>query len=186
MTPGKIHVILNASAGAGQRDAGAAVLEAFSAHALTPQITTADPARDDIGAIARQAALEADGAVVAAGGDGTISSVAMALAGGRTPLGVIPMGTLNHFARDLGIPTALADAVRTIVEGHVETVDVGEVNGRTFINNSSIGIYPQLVQYRGAYQKQGYRKSIALLRASLDVIRRYSFVKYGSRRTGGA
>jgi diacylglycerol kinase family enzyme len=90
---------------------------------------------------------------------------------------VIPVGTLNHFAKDLRIPLAVADAVRTIVAANVTSVDVGEVNGHVFINNSSLGLYPQLVQSRMRFQRLGYRKSSALLLATLHVLRHYSFVK---------
>jgi diacylglycerol kinase family enzyme len=66
--------------------------------------------------------------------------------------GVLPLGTLNHFARDLGIPLALEDAIRTIAQGRVLRVDVGEVNGRVFINNSSLGLYPEIVRERELQQ----------------------------------
>src|SRR5215218_7585967 len=81
-------------------------------------------------------------AVVAGGGDGTVGSVAGALAGHGMPLGVLPLGTLNHFAYDLGIPFTLDGAIAVIAAGHVASIDVGEVNGHVFVNNSSIGLYP--------------------------------------------
>ena len=74
--------------------------------------------------------------VIAGGGDGTISAVASVLAGTGKVLGVLPLGTRNHFARDLGISGDLAEAVRVLSEGMERRVDVGEVNGRVFINNS--------------------------------------------------
>lgn len=86
--------------------------------------------------------------VIAAGGDGTVSAVAGALAGTGARLGVLPLGTLNHFARDLGIPPDLEGAARVVAEGVVRQVDVGEVNGRRFVNNSSIGLYPHVVRRR--------------------------------------
>ena len=69
------------------------------------------------------------------------------LVGTDTALGVLPMGTLNHFAKDVGIPRNLEAAVRNIFTGHVVNVDVGEVNGRVFVNNSGIGFYPHFVDY---------------------------------------
>jgi diacylglycerol kinase family enzyme len=111
-------------------------------------------------------------AVVAAGGDGTISAVAAALAGGDMPLGVLPRGTLNHFARDLGIPRELRAAARVVAAGRVRRVDVGEVNGRIFINNSSIGIYPAMVQERDAQRMRWRRKKwLAMAMAAMRVFR---------------
>ena len=79
------------------------------------------------------------------GGDGSIRTVAGVLAGSGVPLGILPLGTLNHFAKDLGIPLHLGEAAGVIAKGVQRAVDLAEVNGETFINNSSIGIYPYLV-----------------------------------------
>ena len=84
--------------------------------------------------------------VVAAGGDGTISAVASGLIGSPATLGVLPIGRLNHFAKDLKIPLDVKKAVATIAARHMVSIDVGTVNDRAFINNSSIGIYPNLVE----------------------------------------
>jgi diacylglycerol kinase family enzyme len=84
-------------------------------------------------------------AIVVGGGDGSVRAVASVLAETSVPLGVIPLGTLNHFAKDLGIPLQVGDAAATIVAGRTRMVDLAEVNGETFINNSSIGIYPYMV-----------------------------------------
>lgn len=90
--------------------------------------------------------------VVAAGGDGTVSGIAGLLACSRFRLGVLPVGTLNHFAKDLGIPLELGKAIECVVGGHVTRVDVGEVNGHIFINNASLGAYPRMVQTRKRQQ----------------------------------
>jgi diacylglycerol kinase family enzyme len=103
-------------------------------------------------AVKRAAAREID-AIVAGGGDGTIHTVASAVAGTDIPLGIIPLGTLNHFAKDLKIPLAVEDAVAVISGGVHRSVDVGEVNGEIFINNSSIGIYPYVVLDRDRRRK---------------------------------
>ena len=110
------------------------------------------------------------GLVVAGGGDGTIAAVAAALVGTDTALGVLPMGTLNHFAKDLGIPLELEKAVQTLFTGKVARVDVGEVNGRIFLNNSSIGFYPHLVQERKHEQRQGRSKWVAFAQAAALVV----------------
>ena len=117
-------------------------------------------------------------AIVAAGGDGTVSAVAAALVGRKLPLGILPTGTMNHFARDLGLPLALASAAGVIAAAHVVSVDVAQVNGRVFINNSSIGLYPQIVHERETLrQRLGRGKWIAMLTAILSVFRRYPTVR---------
>jgi diacylglycerol kinase family enzyme len=112
--------------------------------------------------------------VVAAGGDGTVSAVASQLAGTSAALGVLPMGTLNHFAKDTGIPLDIDEAIAAIARGHDVRVDVGEVNGRLFINNSSLGLYPDIVLDREHQRRRlGRGKWMALLAASLHAARRY-------------
>ena len=131
----------------------------------------------DLSTLARGAAETSDDIVVAGGGDGTVSAVAGALVGTGKTLGVLPLGTLNHFAKDLGIPVDLAKAIDTIVGGHVTAVDLGEVNGRTFINNSSLGIYPLIVASREAQQERLARgKWPAFLWATVRALRRFPFL----------
>ena len=104
---------------------------------------------DDVPKLARRAAEDGAELVGGAGGDGTLNSVASGLVGTDTPLAVIPFGTLNHFARDIGVPDNTEKAVALLREGGKrETIDVGEINGRIFLNNSSIGVYPYLVRQR--------------------------------------
>ena len=112
--------------------------------------------------------------VVAGGGDGTINAVAGVLAGTPTPLGVLPIGTLNHFAKDVGVPLDLEFAVRNVFTGQVTKVDVGEVNGRVFVNNSGVGIYPHIVRQREEEQHHGHLKWVAFVLAVGSVLRRYS------------
>jgi len=124
-----------------------------------------------IAAAAREAVAAGADAVVAGGGDGTIRSVAGVLAGGPVPLGVLPLGTLNHFAQDLGIPTDLAAAVRLIPRGEVRSLDVGEVNGEVFINNSVLGFYPPVVKLRDRERRELNRgKWLATASAMLKVL----------------
>ena len=123
----------------------------------------------DLNSLADQARA-AGGLVVGGGGDGTIAAVAAALVGTDTVLGVLPMGTLNHFAKDLGIPLELETAVQTLFTGKVARVDVGEVNGRIFLNNSSIGFYPRIVQEREREQRQGRSKWVAFAQAAALVV----------------
>ena len=120
-----------------------------------------------------QAALDSRPAVlVAAGGDGTVSAAAAAVAGTPTPLGVLPLGTLNHFAKDAGIPIDLQKAVQIVAAGSTRQVDVGRVNDRVFVNNASIGVYPRFVEARARLRDQGHSKLTALALATADVLRR--------------
>jgi diacylglycerol kinase family enzyme len=111
--------------------------------------------------------------VVAAGGDGTVSGVAASVVGSQTALGILPLGSLNHFAKDLHIPLDLRHAVAVVAAGHLAQVDVGQVNDRVFINNSSIGIYPGIVEEREDLRRQGHRKWPAAAIATYRVLRRY-------------
>jgi diacylglycerol kinase family enzyme len=111
-------------------------------------------------------------ALIAAGGDGTVSAVASAVAGTTTPLGVLPLGTLNHFARDAGIPLDLQKAVQTIAARHTRRVDVGRVNDRLFLNNASIGVYPSFVASRARLRDQGRSWWTSWALAAADVFRR--------------
>jgi len=126
----------------------------------------------------RQAAHSSVDVVVAGGGDGTVSTVAGVLAGTSKPLGVLPLGTLNHFARDLGLPLVLEEAVQIIAGGVARCVDVAEVNNHVFINNSSLGIYPHIVRERDQLRiRLGRNKWLALAPACLTVFRRYPLVE---------
>ena len=115
-----------------------------------------------------------DGArmVVTGGGDGTVSAVAGALAGTRIPLAVLPLGTLNHLAKDLHIPLEIDAAIRTAFTGQALRIDVGEVNGRVFVNNSSLGLYPSIVRRREREQHKGSSKWVAFAGAVIAVLRR--------------
>jgi diacylglycerol kinase family enzyme len=168
-----IVVLLNPASGVtATQDRSARVAQLFEAAGADAQIVELRAGVQTREAV-RSAIAQGAAAVVAAGGDGTVSSVASFLVGSETPLGVLPLGTLNHFARDAGIPNDLAAAVGVVVAAHVVSVDVGEVNGHTFINNSSIGVYPDIVIEREKLRQQGYRKWTAFAVATARILRRY-------------
>jgi diacylglycerol kinase family enzyme len=102
--------------------------------------------------------LVASGAdiLVAAGGDGTVNAVASALAHQPAALGVIPAGTLNHFARDLHIPLDPQQAAHALAGGGTIQVDLGEVNGRVFVNNSVLGLFPNYRFTKEAWERRGF------------------------------
>jgi diacylglycerol kinase family enzyme len=168
-----ITVILNPAAGAKhQEDMAPRLTELFGAAGMPVRIVSLGSGGLVAEAV-RCAAEAGDDAVVAAGGDGTIRTVASALVGSDLPLGVLPLGTLNHFAKDLGLPLDLGEAVKTIAARRTIKVDVGEVNGRTFLNNSSIGIYPDIVVAREALRREGHWKWTAFGVATAAILRNY-------------
>jgi len=174
----QVPIIVNAAAGAGRAGEGLETLEEIvRAAGLDARLVTFEPG-DDLQAIAAEAAAGKPAAVVAAGGDGTINAVASALVGTGVPLGVLPLGTLNHFAKDLGIPLDTAEAAGTIAAGRVAQVDVGEVNGRIFLNNSSLGLYPSIVRHRDSQQRRlGRGKWPALAWATWTILSRRPFLR---------
>jgi diacylglycerol kinase family enzyme len=128
-------------------------------------------------AAARSAMENGAEVIIAGGGDGTVSAIASIVAGTSAVLGVVPLGTLNHFARDLHIPLDPAEAAKVLVRGHVKRVDIGEVNGLRFINNSSLGLYPSIVRYREAREKTGWSRLLAFGAACAVALRRYRFLR---------
>lgn len=112
-------------------------------------------------------------AIFVGGGDGTISTAADCLVDREVALGVLPLGTLNHFARDLGVPVDWRAAVAALARSRPQPVDVGEVNGRVFVNNCSIGAYARAVRRRDALRRRrGWGKWWAMALATLDEFRR--------------
>lgn len=170
-------VILNAAAGRGCNSEFANVVAAlFQAYSLTVQVTLAAGGAELIETVQRAVRCGVK-TVIAGGGDGTLSAVASALAGSDIAFGVLPLGTLNHFAKDLNIPLDLDSAIRTIAEGHCTRVDTGEINGRPFLNNSSLGLYPDTVRERERQQKRlGRGKWLAFFWAAVSTLRRYPFL----------
>jgi YegS/Rv2252/BmrU family lipid kinase len=172
---GGISVIINERSGISPRPgAGAEIQSAFAKAGATVRLERVrEPG--DLAARARQAAARGD-LLVAAGGDGTINSVAGVAVESDATLGILPMGTLNHFARDLGLPLNLEAAVRVIVDGHVRHLDVAEVNGRVFVNNSSVGLYPRMVWEREGELRRGRGKLTAFAIAMLRTWRHYRMI----------
>ncbi len=169
-----IHVILNPASGAVvarsaiESEIGA-MFEVAGASARLHRVSAADIPRT-VGEICDED--ENVAAIVAAGGDGTVGAVASGLAGSPTLFGVLPLGTLNHFAKDLKIPMDLPKAVDAIVHGERTAVDVGQVNDCVFVNNCSIGVYPDIVERREMLRREGCGKWRALALASMEALRR--------------
>lgn len=173
-----IPAIINVTAGPGRAPEFVAEVEqALRAAGLDARVI---PVHDGkaLTKAAEEALSSQPPVVIVGGGDGTISSVAAMVAGTRTALGILPLGTRNHFARDLGLPLDLGEAAKVIAANHVVSVDMGEVNGRRFINNSSIGLYPHMVLDRADQQRRSGRpKWLAMLIAIVATFRRFPIVR---------
>jgi diacylglycerol kinase family enzyme len=113
---------------------------------------------------AAEAAVRDDGAVVVAGGDGTINAVAQAVLPTGRPFGIVPQGTFNYSPRAHGIPLDTTAAARALLSAKLKPVQVGLVNERVFLVNASLGLYPELLQDREQYKREyGRKRSVALM-----------------------
>ena len=152
---GRIPAIVNVASGSATE--AQQVLEqgdAFEVHAVQPE-EIAGTIRDVVDAGAKR--------ILVSGGDGTIATAAAELLNSDTELAILPGGTLNHFARDLGVSTEAAEALELAVKGDCRGVDVGFVNGRVFLNTSSVGAYVRFVRVRERLERRfGYRIASAL------------------------
>ena len=147
--PRRLAVVLNDTAGTAEAQANLRerVISTFADLGIDAEVESgggSELARLVDKAVTRVRKGAAD-LVVIGGGDGSIRAAASAVAGTEVGLGILPLGTRNHFARDLGLPLTIAGAAATIARGTSRSVDIATVNGETFINNSSIGVYPYLV-----------------------------------------
>ncbi len=176
MMDSRLSVIINASSGAPKiRGLSAELADRFRSAGFRANIRLVHSA--EITAEVRNAVAAKPEMIVIGGGDGTLSAAAPSLIGTGTALGILPLGTLNHFAKDLHIPLDIEGAVRTIAGAQTLKVDVGAVNDRFFLNNSSLGLYPKVVAGRDALrQRLGRGKLPALLWSGLGVFRRYPFL----------
>lgn len=153
-----ICVIANAKSGATTRVAAAldSAMTVFGDRAEL-RTFTGDPAP-----VAEQAIRDGFSIIVAAGGDGTVAGVAHALAGTPALMGVLPMGTFNYFARGLHTPADATEAANAILEGEPHDIAVGSVNGKVFLNNVALGLYPAILDEReAAYQRWGRSRIMA-------------------------
>lgn len=182
-------VLLNAAAGALRSDPEAFVARVRAALApmeIAAEVRVVEGRR--IGAVAREAVRTGPDVIVAGGGDGTIRSVAQALVGTPVRLAVLPLGTLNHFSKDASLPQELEAALALLATGTARACDVGWVNGRVFLNNSSVGLYPQLVRDREWWQRRhGWGKWRAFAIAFVRVFLRFPLLRLGlhARRRHG-
>ena len=165
-----IPVVLNADGGSiAGKDSADEIVKAFRSLGKHADVHLL-PADKMLAAIRAMAGAPL---LVVGGGDGTLGSAAMSLAEKGSTLGILPLGTRNHLARQLGIPLNIADAVRIIVDGNPRRIDLGAVNGHGFVNNASIGFYPLMVRWRDEERRRhGLPKWVANIVAGGGVLRR--------------
>jgi diacylglycerol kinase family enzyme len=175
--PAAIEVIVNAGSGSVlEGETERSLRQRFIAHGVRANVHLAKTGAE-IEQLATEAADGEAEVIVAGGGDGTISSVAKEVHRAGKVLGVLPLGTLNNFSKDLGVPQTLGAAVRVIAERNIATIDLAEVNGRLFLNNSSIGLYPRMVVHREEQQRLGRGKWNAAFWAWIRMFKLSPFLK---------
>ena len=173
--PTPIEVIINAGSGSVESEETRQRLsELFDANGVEANIRLAKNGEEIVGFAEKAAKSDAE-IIVAGGGDGTVSAVAAEVLKTKKTLGILPLGTLNNFSKDLGISQNLEEAVKIIAENNVKQIDVGEVNGRIFVNNSSIGLYPHIVKRREKQQRLGHGKWRSAFWAALKILKRSAF-----------
>lgn len=161
-----VVLVVNPASGGGT---GGQVADVVSDQLPAARVVALDEG-DDLGEVLTEAARDAE-VLAIAGGDGSVGAAAAAARARGIPLAVVPAGTFNHFAKDIGCATA-HDTVRAIREGHAATVDLALLDGETaFVNNANIGTYPQFVRFRERYEGR-LGKPVASLIALLHVLRR--------------
>lgn len=165
-----IHVFMNLAAGGGDKNAARETIAATLADA--GRAVSFHQIGDD--ALLRRVVAQAgaEDIVVAAGGDGTINTVAGALLDKRVTMGIVPLGTFNYVARLLGIPIDPAAATRIIVDGAPRKLHVGLANDRVFLNNAGLGIYVRLIEQRERHTGMfGRNRLVAVFSALVTVLR---------------
>ncbi len=172
-TKRRVHLIANAKSGKGQGESiseiAAKVCRELNAELIPYPIDNPE----EIVAQAKKAiaaAINSDDVVVAAGGDGTIRSVAEVAAGQPVQFAVVPCGTFNFFARTHQVPEDHEEALRLAVTGKAQPVRLGEINGRTFLINASLGLYAKAIEEREENTKRFGRKRLVVIASMLATL----------------
>lgn len=169
-----LQFVINAAAGSRDAEAKRQAIEAaLQAAGRQGELLFSDPA--NLAQVAQQAAalaMATGTAVVAVGGDGTLNTVAQAAHALGCPMGVVPQGTFNYFARTHGIPSDPAEATRLLLQWSPWPVQVAAINNRVFLVNASLGLYPDLLEDREAYKARfGRSRWVAFWAAGITLLR---------------
>jgi diacylglycerol kinase family enzyme len=165
----ELPLLINSAAGSTSATSQEQLEEAFRSAGVSIAIHSVAPG--DFPGRLRAFVEQGAPAVGVGGGDGTISTAVDVLAGTRTILVPVPLGTLNHFATRYGLAT-IDDAAQALRTGNVLTIPIGRVDGRTFVNNASCGFYPHVVRYREKLRPFLSKWPAAFIAALLVMIRR--------------
>jgi diacylglycerol kinase family enzyme len=164
-----LQFVVNGKSGSSDADAMRDAIESGLREAgRTGDVRFAAPG--DLARVAREGAAKAladKSAVVAVGGDGTMNTVAQAAHPVGCAMGVLPTGTFNYFAREHGVPTETADALRGLIDARPEPTQVSAINERLFLVNTSLGLYPDLLQDRERWEARFGRSRLVALGAGL-------------------
>ena len=170
---GPLFIVLNSASGHKNSDEERQVLaDVFNSASRAFEFLQFDNPADiaSVSARAVKLAQKTGGIVVAAGGDGTINAVASAVLRSGCPFGVLPQGTFNYFGRTHAIPQDARAAATALLGASISPVTVGEVNGRVFLVNASLGLYPQLLEDREAWKRQFGRSRLVAFASGLATI----------------
>jgi len=171
LPPGStIHVVMNAGSGNDDKDSSRAALErAFAQRGNAVRfhlIENPDDIEETVQE-AKQACIDQPGVLVAAGGDGTVNASVAAIAGSDIPFAVVPLGTFNYFARDIGMPLEPAAAASAILGGTIVPTHVARINHKPFLVNASIGLYVRLIQERERHEARLGRNRVVAVASGL-------------------
>lgn len=167
-----IAVIINQQAQNAQNASN--YLESFEAAGISYQVYEIEPNHLEL--IIKQC-QDTYPLILVGGGDGTIRTAAQQCAHTSTVLGILPLGTLNHFAKELGLPQTPEEMIAAIQQRSTQLIDLAEVNGNMFINNSSIGFYTKFARHRDLYSKN-YNKWLSYIPSLIDSIRSHKVFNF--------
>jgi len=172
-----LHFVLNGAAGSQDDDSVQAALDDVLGAAGRRFELHRAPQPAALQATAQHAArlaAEAGGVLVSVGGDGTLNTVMHAAMEAGVTVGLVPRGTFNYVARNHAIPLDVRDAVALLLQGQAQPVQVGRVNGRRFLVNASLGMYPELLEDREQFKRRyGRNRVVALWAALASLLRRH-------------
>jgi diacylglycerol kinase family enzyme len=166
-------IVMNAASGsADAREEQAKITDTLAAAGQKFELlAVAKPS--ELPQMARTAAEKAQrhgGAIIAAGGDGTINAVAQAAVPTGRPFGIVPQGTFNYSGRAHGIPLDTVAATQALLDARLKPIQVGLVNDKVFLVNASLGLYPQMLQDREAFKKQFGRYRVVAIWSALATL----------------